>query len=690
MIRRERVRNIGLIAHIDAGKTTVTERILFFTKKEHKIGEVHDGTAKMDWLEEERERGITITAACTTVFWKDVCINIVDTPGHVDFTAEVERSLRILDGAVVVFSGVEGVEAQSETVWHQSERYGVPKICFVNKLDRVGADFDRVVEEIREHFDVTPLPLQIPVYAGGEFTGVVDVLAGEKYHIPEDPTADLRVERMTEEEEEVWRERREHLVEIVAEHDDRILELYLDGKELPLSRLKAVIKKLTLGSRFAPVLCGAALKNRGVRFLLDAVVDYLPSVADLKPVEGIDRVTGGKVTRRQNVHEPFSALAFKVQNDLHGGITYLRIYSGTLKAKGRIYNSTRDRIEKISQIYRMHASHREIIPEAVAGDIVAVSGLKFTVTGDTLTAKDDTIVYEIPRFPETVISMSIEPSTSTDEERMENVLKLIARDDPTFSYRMDPETGQMLISGMGELHLEVIVHRIMREYKVNVRVGKPRVSYRETVKGRGTGEVEFETQVGDRVRYARVTLSVEHMDGEGFAFENALPPMTGVPREFVEAVREGIEDSLEAGVLMGYPVIQVKAVLTDARARTPESDADAFRTAGSMAFRKALSEAEPVLLEPFMRVVVVVPPECVGEIISFFNTARGEIYSSDVKRGGSGEGEMRIMEATAPLEELFGFSSTFRTITQGRGYFSMEPKEYRPIPEDRLRRMDIF
>jgi len=690
MISRDKVRNIGFIAHIDAGKTTVTERVLFLTKKEHRIGEVHEGTAKMDWMEEERDRGITITAACTTVFWEDSCINIVDTPGHVDFTAEVERSLRILDGAVVVFSGVEGVEAQSETVWHQSRKYNVPKICFINKLDRTGADVDRVIKEIGSKFDIIPLQLQVPIYTDSEFTGIVDLVSNRAFEIPEDLAADIMEQEIPDTIAQKCAEKREYLIETLSEHDDELLEMYLEGKEIRPEKLNPPIKKLTVQNRAAPVLCGAALKNRGVRFLLNAVMDYFPSVSELGSVGGADKKTGEKMSRELSIDTPFSSLAFKVYNDVHGGITYLRIYSGILEPKGRIYNSTRDRIEKVSRIFRMHASHREIIPRAVAGDIVAVAGLKFTVTGDTLTAMDSPIIYELLHFPETVISMSIEPSTSEDESKMEDVLKLISRDDPTFEYRMDKETGQMLISGMGELHLEVITHRILNEYNLKVRVGKPRVSYRETVTKTGTGEVEFDSQIGDTSRYAKVALKVEPGErGSGLVFENGMD-LAVFPENFIQAVKDGIEDSIEAGTILGYPVIDVRATLTNARIKAPGSDEIAFRTAAGNAFRKALKDGAPALLEPFMKLVVVVPPEYVGDVINFVNSKRGEIESSDIKKGSfEGAAAKRIIEALAPLKELFGFSSKFRSVTQGRGYFTMEPKEYREIPE-KLRKETSF
>ncbi|MFC1479063.1 elongation factor G [Planctomycetota bacterium] len=690
MDSRDKVRNIGFIAHIDAGKTTVTERVLFFTKKEHRIGEVHEGTAKMDWMDEERERGITITAACTTVFWKDTCLNIVDTPGHVDFTAEVERSLRILDGVVVVFSGVEGVEAQSETVWHQSQRYNVPKICFVNKLDRVGADFERVVEEIDSKFNIMPLTLQVPICSDLEFTGLVDLVTEKAYEIPEDPDGDIKEIEIPADLVDECRIKREFIVETISEYDDDLLEMYLEGKDISPEHMKPIIKKLTVQNKVAPVLCGSALKNRGVRFLLEAVIDYFPPVSELNSVEGTDRDTGKKVNRELSVEAPFSALAFKVHNDMHGGITYLRIYSGKLEGKGRIYNSTRDRIEKISHIFRMHASHREIIPQAVAGDIVAVAGLKFTVTGDTLATKDDPIIYELLHFPETVISMSIEPSTSEDEAKMEEVLTLISQDDPTFKFRMDNETGQMLVSGMGELHLEVITHRILSDYNLKVRVGKPHVSYRETVSKAGIGEAEFATQIGDAIRYAKVTLKAEpEKRGSGLVFENGLN-LPVFPDIYIEAIQQGIKDSVEAGTILGYPVIDIKVTLTDARIKTPGSDEISFRSAASMAFRDALKNGSPVLLEPFMKIVVIAPPEYVGDLINFFNSKRGEIESSDIKKGSfEGAAEMRIIEALSPLKEMFGFSSKFRSITQGRGYFTMEPKEYREIPE-KLRKETSF
>ena len=586
---------------------------------------------------------------------------------------------------------MEGVEAQSETVWYQSQRYHVPKICFVNKLDRTGADFSRVVGEIESRFPIIPLPLQMPIYTDSEFTGLVDLVEWKAYDIPEDPDEDVREQDIPENIIDDCRKKREQIIDTLSEHDDRILEMYVEGTPISAEHLKPLLKKLTVQNIISPVLCGAALKNRGVRFLADAVIDYIPPVSELDAVRGTDPETGKSITQKLTPDAYFSGLAFKVYNDVHGGITYLRIYSGKLKAKGRIYNSTRDRIEKISRIFRMHASHREIIPEAVAGDIVAVAGLKFTVTGDTLTVKENPIVYEVLHFPETVISMSLEPSTSEDESKMEDVLQLISKDDPTFSYRMDSETGQMLISGMGELHLEVIAHRILKDYNLKIKTGKPRVSYRETVAQTGVGEAEFDSQIGDTVRYAKVTLQVEPGERRsGFEFENGLS-VPVFPETFIQAVKQGIEDSLEAGTVLGFPVIDIKVTLIDAHMKSPGSDEIAFRSASGMAFREALKNGSSVLLEPFMKVVAVAPPEYIGDIISFFNSKRGEIVSSDIKKGSfEGAAEMRIVEAMAPLKELFGFSSKFRSITQGRGYFSMEPKEYREISEKLRKKTSFF
>ncbi len=684
MLSRDKVKNIGIIAHIDAGKTTVTERVLFFTKKEYKIGEVHEGTAKMDWMEEEQERGITITAACTTVFWNDVCLNIVDTPGHVDFTAEVERSLRVLDGVVVVFSAVEGVEAQSETVWHQSDRYNIPKISFINKMDRLGADFNRTVDEIEQRFDIIPLPLQIPVFDGDTFTGMVDLLEEKAYRIPDIADFDNIEEiPVPEELEEECAFKREHIFEVLSEHDDEFCEAYLEGDGIDPDLIRKVIKKLTLENVISPVLCGSALKNKGVRFLLDAVVAYLPAVSDIESFEGMTPGSEDKITITADESAPFSALAFKVSHDVHGSLTYMRVYSGGFKPKKRIYNSTRDRIEKPSLIYRMHSSSRESIEEAVAGDIVAVVGLKFTITGDTLCTKDEPVLYEALHFPETVVSQSIEPATSSDEEKMDQVLTLIAQDDPTFTYRMDAETGQMLISGMGELHLEVITHRITKEYNLDVRVGNPNVSYRESITGEGVGEAEFQTQAGDTERYAYVKLRLDPAPkGSEFTMSNELV-LPGFPPDFFEAVEEGVRDSLASGPILGYPVINCKAALVQVKMKSPQSDATAFRSAASMAFREAIQNGCPVLLEPFMKVVATAPEEYVGELINLFTSKRGEVVTSEVK------GTLRIVEVLAPLKELFGFASIFRSATQGRGHFSMEPKEFRPLPE-KLRKETSF
>ncbi|MFH1706462.1 MAG: elongation factor G [Planctomycetota bacterium] len=680
----KRVRNIGIIAHIDAGKTTVSERILFFTGREHRIGEVHDGTTTTDWMEEERARGITITAACTTVMWKDHCINIVDTPGHVDFTAEVERSLRVLDGAVVVFAGVEGVEAQSETVWHQSDRYHVPKIAFINKLDRVGADFDRVTGEIAARFNVLVLPLQVPIGVEAAFTGFVDLITQKAHFIPETAAHDnIEIREIPADMAVLCAGRREALIEKLADHDDDLMERYLEGREIPHGVIKRAIRHLTCTGKAVPVVCGSALKNRGVRGLLDAIVDYLPAPNDIPVAAGTDPRTGAPVERKRNAGDPFAALAFKVQNDVHGGITYLRLYSGRLDLKGRIFNSTRDRIEKVGRIFRMHAEQREAVEEAVAGDIVAVAGLKFTVTGDTLCDQEHPVLFERMRFPETVVAMSIEPVAAADEARLTEVLGLIAKDDPTFTFRADAETGQTLIAGMGELHLEVIGHRVVRDHNLKVNMGRPRVSYRETVGRAAVGEGLVDTQMGDLVRYAQVQLEAAPGGrGSGFAFVNGLK-LPGTPPLYIKAAEQGVRDSLLAGTIMGYPVIDVRVTLLELRFKAPGTDETAMNGAASIAFREALKQGAPVILEPFMKVAVMVPPEYVGDTINFFNMRRGEIVSSDVKGG------MRTLEVSAPLRELFGFASRFRSVTQGRGLFTMEPREYRVLPE-KLRKEGAF
>jgi len=672
-----RTRNIGIIAHIDAGKTTVTERILYYTGKEHRMGEVHEGTAKMDWMPEEQERGITITAAATTLSWRGCRINLIDTPGHVDFTAEVERSLRVLDGAVVVFDGVHGVEAQSETVWRQADRYHVPRICFVNKLDRGGASYDRSVATIRRRLRGVPLPCQMPIGAEREFCGVVDLVEerafvwsaeglGERFDtlpVPEEARAEAARRRL-------------ELVAAVAELDEALADLYLADRPVPSAELKAAIRRVTLARKGAPVLCGAALRNRGIQPLLDAVVDYLPAPDEVLPAVGHLPDSDEAVVRACDDQAPFSALVFKSFSDRHGDLVYLRVYSGTLAENGHVWNPRARRGERVQQLYRMHAQERERIPEARAGDIVAAVGLKFAVTGDTLCEKAHPVVFERPRFPETVIAMAIEPKSSADRDRLLEVLARLAKDDPTFEIREDPETGQTIIAGMGELHLEVLKHRMLREFQVDANVGAPRVSYRQTVGGRAGGEGTFDQEAGGKAHFATVALELEPAPPEsGVSVSWALAARVAVPKPFHEAVERGIRDSARSGAKLGYPVLGVKVVITGGEAREGVSSELAFEVAATRAFEAAVERARRVLLEPVMRVEIRTPHAYLGEVLGDLNRRRATILQTEAE-----DPETTLVVATAPLAEMFGYVSTLRSLTQGRAAHAMEPTGFQPVP----------
>ena len=676
-----RVRNIGIMAHIDAGKTTTTERILFYTGINYKIGEVHEGAATMDWMEQEQERGITITSAATTCFWKDHQINIIDTPGHVDFTVEVERSLRVLDGAVAVFDGVAGVEPQSETVWRQADRYHVPRICFVNKLDRVGAEFHRTVDMIETRLNAVPLVLQIPVGAEADFRGVVDLVQMRALLWPGETTKgeDYEVHPIPDTHLDAVREWRDRMLETLAEADDEIMELYLEGEEPSVDALNHAIRRATISNALTPVLCGSAFKNKGVQPMLDAVVSYLPSPLDVEAVEGHEVDDESTVlVRRPAEDEPFSALAFKIMSDPHlGKLTYIRVYSGILSAGSQVLNATKDRKERIGKVYRMHANKREEIDRVGAGQIVAVMGLKATTTGETLCDPAHPVVLESMSFPAPVISVAIEPRTKSDQEKLSTAIQRLADEDPTFQVRTDEETGQTIISGMGELHLEVLVDRMKREFKVEANVGKPQVAYRETIR-RPVQKVEYthKKQTGGSGQFGRVIINLEPTGGEGdggYEFVNAV---TGgrIPKEYIPAVDEGCQEAMEFGVLAGYPLVDVKVTLVDGAYHDVDSSELAFKIAGSMAFKDAARRADPALLEPMMAVEVVTPDEYMGDVIGDLNSRRGHIQAMEERSGA------RVVKALVPLSEMFGYVGDLRSRTQGRASYTMQFDSYAEVP----------
>jgi elongation factor G len=673
----EKIRNIGIIAHIDAGKTTTTERILYYTGLTYKIGEVHEGTATMDWMEQERERGITITAATTTCFWHDYRINLIDTPGHVDFTIEVERSLKVLDGAVVVFDSVGGVEPQSETVWRQADRYGVPRIAFVNKMDRVGADFPRVFEQIRNRLNANPVLIHIPWFEGEQFKGIVDLIKmklavwdddslGSKYELVDIP----------EHLKEQASSSRENLIASVADMNEEIMANYLNGNPISEELIKKALRKATVEIKLIPVLCGAAFKNKGVQLLLDAVVDYLPSPLDLPPVKGVNPDNDEEEYRYPKDSDPFSALAFKIMTDpFVGQLTYLRVYSGKVISGSIVYNSTKRTREKIGRLVRMHANKREEIKEISAGGIAAAVGLKNTITGDTLCDENSPIVLESMYLAEPVISIAIEPKTKTDQERLGISLNKLTLEDPSFKVRYDDETGQTLISGMGELHLEIIVDRLRREFKVDANVGKPQVAYRETITSPAQAEGKFIRQTGGRGQYGHVKIKVEPRErGKGFEFVDEIKS-GAIPREYIPAVEKGIKEALETGVLAGYPVVDVAVRLYDGSYHEVDSSELAFKIAASMAFKDAVRRAAPVILEPIMKVEVVVPEDFMGVVIGDLSSRRGKIHGTEL-RGG-----MQAIRSEVPLSEMFGYATNLRSLTEGRGLFTMEFSHYANLPE---------
>ncbi|MDQ6976218.1 MAG: elongation factor G [Mariprofundaceae bacterium] len=672
----ERVRNIGIMAHIDAGKTTTTERILFYTGVSHKIGEVHDGAATMDWMAQEQERGITITSAATTCTWNDHLINIIDTPGHVDFTIEVERSLRVLDGAVGVFCAVGGVEPQSETVWRQADRYSVPRIAFINKMDRIGADFYRVVEEVKERLGHNAVALNMPIGAEDGFKGVVDLVRmkavvwndeamGSDYSI-EDIPADLQEEAA---------KRREGLLDAVLMYDEALMESYLEGNGVPEDKLKSCIRRAVLSIDLIPVLCGTAFKNKGVQTLLDAVVDYLPSPSDVPAIKGLLPDSDETSERLSSDDEPFAALAFKVMTDPYvGTLTYFRVYSGVLAAGSYVINSVKGRKERVGRILQMHANNRKEIKEVRAGDIAAAVGLKQTTTGDTLCDGDHPIVLERMEFPEPVISVAIEPKTKADQEKMSIALGRLAAEDPSFRVHTDEETGQTIISGMGELHLEIIVDRMRREFSVNANIGKPQVAYRETIRRSTRAEGKFVRQSGGRGQYGHVWLEIEPMEaGGGFEFIDKIVGGS-VPREYIGAVGKGAEEAMSNGVMAGFPMVDIRVTLVDGSYHDVDSSEMAFKIAGSMGFRSGCQQSKPVLLEPTMKVEVVTPEDYMGDVVGDLNRRRGKIM------GMNDRGNAKVIDAEVPLSEMFGYATHLRSISQGRATYSMQFDHYEEVP----------
>jgi elongation factor G len=671
----QRTRNIGIIAHIDAGKTTVTERILFYTKKIYKIGETHEGSATMDWMEQEQERGITITAAATTCFWNDHPIHLIDTPGHVDFTVEVERSLRVLDGAIVVFDGVAGVEPQSETVWRQADHYHVPRFCFVNKLDRTGADFWRVVDMIHERLGVQAVQLQVPMGMEARFAGVIDLsnmkaitygnALGDQINVGEIPAEYA-------DEAARWRE---SMIEALADLDDEIATAYLEGHEIGADQLRRALRAGTLAYDIVPVLCGSALKNKGIQPMLDAVVDYLPSPLDVPPVKGVDPRTDEEVTRETDPDAPFAALAFKIAADpFVGKLAFFRVYSGTLKTGSYIYNSTKGSKERVGRILQLHANHREETDSVSAGDIAAAVGLKNTFTGDTLCDESKPIVLESISFPEPVIELAVEPKTKADQDKMSLALQRLAEEDPTFRVSTDAESAQTRIAGMGELHLEVIVDRMLREFKVQANVGRPQVSYREAIRKLVEAEDRFVRQTGGKGQYGHAIITLEPLErGTGFEFESKIVG-GAVPRDYWKAISEGVREALAGGVIAGYPVIDVKATLIDGSYHEVDSSEMAFKIAGSMAAKSGVEKANPAILEPVMKVEVTMPEEFMGDVIGNLNARRGQIEGID-ERSSS-----RVVRALVPLAEMFGYATELRSMTQGRATYSMELDRYAEVP----------
>ena len=671
----EQTRNIGIMAHIDAGKTTTTERILFYTGVNHKIGETHDGSATMDWMAQEQERGITITSAATTCFWKDHRINIIDTPGHVDFTVEVQRSLRVLDGSVTVLCAKGGVEPQSETVWRQADEYKVPRMIYVNKMDILGANFYRVLDMVKERFNCNAVPIQLPIGEESSFKGIIDLINNNAIMYYDDMGKDVRIEEIPADMAEKAAEYRNNLIEAVAELDEELMMKYFDGEELTVEEIKSVIRKATLTNEIVPICCGTSYRNKGVQPLLDAIVDFMPAPTDIEAIKGINPDTEEEEVRRSSDDEPFAALAFKIANDpFVGTLCFFRVYSGTVNAGTTVYNTVKDNKERMGRILQMHANHREDIETVYAGDIAAVVGLKNTTTGDTLCDDKHPIILESMNFPEPVISVAIEPKTKAGQEKMGIALSKLVAEDPTFRSYTDEETGQTIIAGMGELHLEIIVDRLLREFKVEANVGKPQVAYRETIRSASSSDTKYARQSGGKGQYGHVKINIEPNPDGGYEFVNNIVG-GAIPKEYHKAVDDGIQGAMQSGVLAGYSVVDVKVTLYDGSYHEVDSSEMAFKIAGSMAFKDAAKKANPVILEPIMKVVVITPEDYMGDVIGDLNSRRGEIQGFEDRSG------VKQINARVPLSEMFGYATDLRSKTQGRGQYVMEPDGYKEVPK---------
>ena len=673
----EMTRNIGIMAHIDAGKTTTTERILFYTGVNHKIGETHDGDATMDWMEQEQERGITITSAATTCFWKGHRINIIDTPGHVDFTVEVQRSLRVLDGSVTVLCAKGGVEPQSETVWGQADEYHVPRMIYVNKMDIMGADFYNVLKMVKERFQCNAVPIQLPIGSEDTFVGIVDLINNDAEVYYDDLGKDVRREEIPEDMKELAAKYRQELIEAVVEQDDELMEKYFEGVEPTVEQIKAVVRKATIANDMVPITCGTSYRNKGVQPLLDAIVDFMPAPTDIPDIKGINPDTEEPEDRRTGDNEPFAALAFKIATDpFVGKICFFRVYSGTVDAGATVYNPVKDQKERLGRILQMHANHREDIETCYSGDIAAAVGLKNTTTGDTLCDEKHPIILESMHFPDPVIRVAIEPKTKAGQEKMGIALSKLAEEDPTFKFYTDEETGQTIIAGMGELHLEIIVDRMLREFKVEANVGKPQVAYKETVRKGSDVDVKYARQSGGKGQYGHVKIRLSPNEtGKGYEFINAVVG-GAIPKEYIPAVDAGIKGAMQSGVLAGYPVVDVKVELYDGSYHEVDSSEMAFKIAGSMAFKEACKKADPVLMEPIMKVVVIVPEDYMGDVIGDLNSRRGEIQGFEDRSGG-----VKQINARVPLGDMFGYATDLRSKTQGRGQYVMEPDGYKEVPK---------
>ncbi len=671
----EMTRNIGIMAHIDAGKTTTTERILFYTGKTHKIGETHDGAATMDWMEQEQERGITITSAATTCFWKDHRINIIDTPGHVDFTVEVERSLRVLDGSVTVLCAKGGVEPQSETVWRQADKYHVPRMVYVNKMDIMGADFYRVVDMMKERLKCNAVPIQLPIGAEADFKGIIDLVIMKAYYYNDDLGVDVEVKDIPADMVEMAQKYHDELIEHVAEQDDALLEKYFNGEELTIDEIKTCIRKATIANHMVPVVCGTSYRNKGVQLLLDAVVDYMPAPTDVPAIKGINPNTEEEEERHSSDSEPFSALAFKIATDpFVGKLCFFRVYSGKVEAGATVYNSTKDNNERMGRILQMHSNHRQDIDCCYAGDIAACVGVKNTTTGDTLCDAKHPVILESMEFPEPVIRVAIEPKTKAGQEKMAIALAKLAEEDPTFKCYTDEETGQTIIAGMGELHLEIIVDRLLREFRVEANVGKPQVAYRETITKPAESDTKYSRQSGGRGQYGHVKIRIEPNPEKGYEFVNEVVG-GAIPKEYIGPAETGIKGAMQSGVLAGFNVVDVKVTLYDGSFHEVDSSEMAFKIAGSMAFKDAMKKAGPVLMEPIMKVAITVPDEYMGDVIGDVNARRGQIQNTEVRTGAV------QINAFIPLSNMFGYATALRSKTQGRGQYSMEPSHYTEVPK---------